>query len=100
MNTLTRRLAQAAAAASALALIRQLEAGNQQLRDALARTLGERRAADILGETGRRDTPNATRRNSSDPAEQTSAQAVNDTVHIASQQVTAMIKTRAQDNGR
>jgi hypothetical protein len=58
MNTLTRRLAQAAAAASALALIRQLEAGNQQLRDALARTLGERRAADILGETGRRDTPN------------------------------------------
>ena len=43
---------------AATARIRQLEADNQQLRDALARTLGERRAADVLGETGRRDTPN------------------------------------------
>jgi Family of unknown function (DUF6262) len=33
--------------------IRRLEADNQQLRDALARALGERRAADVLG----RDTP-------------------------------------------
>ena len=43
---------------AATARIRQLEADNQQLRGALARTLGERRAADVLGETGRRDTPN------------------------------------------
>src|SRR5271166_6584563 len=43
---------------AATARICQLEADNQQLRDALARTLGERRAADVLGETGRRDTPN------------------------------------------
>ena len=34
-----------------------LEADNQQLRDALARTLGERRAADVLGQTSGRDTP-------------------------------------------
>jgi Family of unknown function (DUF6262) len=33
--------------------IRRLEADNQQLRDALARALGERRAADVLS----RDTP-------------------------------------------
>jgi hypothetical protein len=38
--------------------IRQLETDNQQLRDAIARALGERRAADVLGEIGRRDTPN------------------------------------------
>ena len=37
--------------------IRDLEADNQQLRDALARALGERRAADILGHNDGRDTP-------------------------------------------
>jgi hypothetical protein len=41
--------------------IRRLEADNQQLRDALARALGERRAAGILGHNDGRDTP---RRNS------------------------------------
>jgi hypothetical protein len=46
---------------AAAARIRQLEADNQQLRDALARALGERRAAAVLGEAGR-DTP---KRNSS-----------------------------------
>jgi Family of unknown function (DUF6262) len=39
--------------------IRRLEHDNQQLRDALARALGERRAADILGHPTRRDTPNS-----------------------------------------
>lgn len=43
---------------AATARIRQLEADNQQLRDALARALGERRAADVLGQASRRDTPN------------------------------------------
>ena len=38
--------------------IRRLESENQQLRDALARALGERRAAEILGQTHSRDTPN------------------------------------------
>lgn len=42
--------------------IRRLETDNQQLRDALARTLGERRTADVLGPNGAHDTP---RRNSS-----------------------------------
>lgn len=42
---------------AATARIRNLEADNQQLRDALARALGERRAADVVGRTGRRDTP-------------------------------------------
>jgi hypothetical protein len=37
--------------------IRHLEADNQQLRDALARALGERRAADVLGKARGRDTP-------------------------------------------
>src|SRR5712692_2154288 len=38
--------------------IRHLEADNQQLRDALARALGERRASSILGTTAAaRDTP-------------------------------------------
>ncbi|SRR5712692_9858606 len=37
--------------------IRDLEAGNQQLRDALARALGERRAANVLGHSDGRDTP-------------------------------------------
>jgi hypothetical protein len=46
---------------AAAARIRQLEADNQQLRDALARALGERRAAAVLGEAGH-DTP---KRNSS-----------------------------------
>lgn len=46
---------------AATARIRQLEADNQQLRDALARALGERRAAAVLGDAGR-DTP---KRNSS-----------------------------------
>ena len=43
---------------AATARIRQLEADNQQLRDALARALGERRAANVLGQASRRDTPN------------------------------------------
>ena len=38
--------------------IHRLEHDNQQLRDALARALGERRAADILGHPARHDTPN------------------------------------------
>ncbi|HEY2834166.1 MAG TPA: DUF6262 family protein [Sporichthyaceae bacterium] len=38
--------------------IRHLEHDNQQLRDALARALGERRAADIRGGPPGRDTPN------------------------------------------
>ena len=42
---------------AATARIRQLEADNQQLRDALARALGERRAMEILGEINGRDTP-------------------------------------------
>ena len=39
--------------------IRRLEHDNQQLRDALARALGERRAANILGHPTERDTPNS-----------------------------------------
>ncbi len=42
---------------AATARIRHLKADNQQLRDALARALGERRAADVVGQTGRQDTP-------------------------------------------
>jgi Family of unknown function (DUF6262) len=42
---------------AATARIRYLEADNQQLRDALARALGERRAADVLRQDGNRDTP-------------------------------------------
>ena len=37
--------------------IRRLEEENQQLRDALARALGERRAAEIRGNAHSRDTP-------------------------------------------
>src|SRR5258707_7151328 len=40
--------------------IRSLEADNQQLRDALARALGERRAAEVIGQPGSRDTPKRT----------------------------------------
>ena len=40
--------------------IRRLEQDNRQLRDALARALGERRTAAILGRPGTRDTPNNT----------------------------------------
>jgi Family of unknown function (DUF6262) len=40
--------------------IQRLEQDNQQLRDALARALGERRTADILGRPHARDTPNDT----------------------------------------
>jgi hypothetical protein len=39
--------------------IKRLEHDNQQLRDALARALGERRTADILGQPTGRDTPNS-----------------------------------------
>jgi hypothetical protein len=42
---------------AATARIRQLEADNQQLRDALARALGERRAGEVLGHNGNHDTP-------------------------------------------
>lgn len=38
--------------------IRRLEADNRQLRDALARALGERRAAEVLGhDTPKKETP-------------------------------------------
>jgi len=37
--------------------IQLLEADNQQLRDALALALGERRAAEVLGRPATRDTP-------------------------------------------
>ena len=40
--------------------IQRLEQDNQQLRDALARALGERRTADILDRPHARDTPNDT----------------------------------------
>jgi Family of unknown function (DUF6262) len=43
---------------AATARIRQLETDNQQLRDTLARALGERRALEVLGQTNGRDTPN------------------------------------------
>jgi Family of unknown function (DUF6262) len=43
---------------AATARIRQLETDNQQLRDALARALGERRAIEVLGPRNGRDTPN------------------------------------------
>jgi Family of unknown function (DUF6262) len=46
----------------ATARIRHLEQENALLRDALARALGDRRAADILGENNSRDTPNKTSR--------------------------------------
>jgi Family of unknown function (DUF6262) len=42
---------------AATARIRHLETDNQQLRDALARALGERRAAEVLGHNGGHDTP-------------------------------------------
>src|SRR5450755_136764 len=42
---------------AATARIRHLEADNQQLRDALARALGERRAAEVLGHNSGHDTP-------------------------------------------
>ncbi len=42
---------------AATARIRRLEADNQQLRDALARALGERRRAGVLGQVSGRDTP-------------------------------------------
>lgn len=42
---------------AATARIRALEADNQQLRDALARALGQRRVAEVLGNTPDRDTP-------------------------------------------
>jgi hypothetical protein len=45
---------------AATSRIRRLEADNQQLRDALARALGERRAADVIGQPSSRDTPKRT----------------------------------------
>lgn len=42
---------------AATARIRRLEADNQQLHDALAQALGERRAAEVLGHNGIHDTP-------------------------------------------
>ena len=41
---------------AATARIRRLETDNQQLRDALARALGERRAVEVLGQVNSRDT--------------------------------------------
>ena len=43
---------------AATSRIRRLEADNRQLRDALARALGQRRADDVLGHNGNHDTPN------------------------------------------
>ena len=42
---------------AATARIRHLETDNQQLRDALARALGARRAIKVLGQANGRDTP-------------------------------------------
>ena len=42
---------------AATARIRRLETDNQQLRDALARALGERRATEVIGQRNARDTP-------------------------------------------
>ena len=42
---------------AATARIRHLETDNQQLRDALARALGERRATEVIGQRNGRDTP-------------------------------------------
>jgi hypothetical protein len=42
---------------AATARIRRLETDNQQLRDALARALGERRAVEVPGHRNGRDTP-------------------------------------------
>ncbi len=42
---------------AATARIRRLETDNQQLRDALARALGERRATEVLGQVNGPDTP-------------------------------------------
>jgi Family of unknown function (DUF6262) len=42
---------------AATARIRRLETDNQQLRDALARALGERRATEVTGHRNGRDTP-------------------------------------------
>src|SRR5215470_10729082 len=42
---------------AATARIRHLETDNQQLRDTLARALGERRAIEVLGPMNSRDTP-------------------------------------------
>jgi hypothetical protein len=42
---------------AATARIRHLETDNQQLRDALARALGEHRAIEVLGQMNGRDTP-------------------------------------------
>jgi hypothetical protein len=42
---------------AATSRIHRLEADNRQLRDALARALGQRRAADVLGHNGNHDTP-------------------------------------------
>jgi hypothetical protein len=42
---------------AATSRIRRLEADNRQLRDALARALGQHRAADVLGHNGNHDTP-------------------------------------------
>ena len=45
---------------AATARIRRVEADNLQLRDALARALGERRSAEVLGQVTGRDTPKST----------------------------------------
>jgi len=42
---------------AATARIHRLETDNQQLRDALARALGERRATEVIGQRNGRDTP-------------------------------------------
>ena len=42
---------------AATARIQRLEADNQQLRNALARALGQRRGTEVLGRRGGRDTP-------------------------------------------
>ena len=54
---------------AATSRIRYLEADNQQLRDALARALGERRAADVLAKPVTATRRRGTHRKSSDHAE-------------------------------
>ena len=91
--------------ASDASLLRRLEAAtqriratgddNQRLRDALAQALGERRAAAASRTTTRHAGTTSFRRHRT-----LLNSHVNDTVHIANQQLTAMIISTAQDNDR
>ena len=82
----------------ATARIRQLETDNQQLRDAPARALGERRAIEVLGPTNGGDTPEKKLAGTSGRAEQQLTPSPQGHARIASSQFKAMIESRAQDN--